>query len=165
MRRKKSDPITERERALKAQLTALQGQIKRLNASLDQNPEPRWRSTAMPRGPAAPTESTAGQEPIFEDMEHHRIQASMDKPIPPSHVQRQPWRKSNLMSLWRRFQDYFHGTSPANPKLVSYLAAGSLQGLRPMRYEKRVARNRFLLLVVFFLAVLYGIFRFFSSRY
>ena len=35
-----------------------------------------------------------------------------------------------------------------NPKLVNYLAAGSIQGLRPMRYEKRVARNRVLALDV-----------------
>ena len=38
-----------------------------------------------------------------------------------------------------------------------YLAAGSPQGLRPMRYEKRVARNRFIVLAVVFLAAMWGI--------
>jgi hypothetical protein len=40
---------------------------------------------------------------------------------------------------------------------VSYLAAGGIQGLRPMRYEKRVARNRFILLVVILFFTLLGI--------
>jgi hypothetical protein len=38
---------------------------------------------------------------------------------------------------------------------VSYLAAGGIQGLRPMRHEKRVARYRFYVLVaVLFLSLL-----------
>ena len=36
-------------------------------------------------------------------------------------------------------------------------AAGGIQGLRPMRYEKRVARNRFVFLVVFLLLMLLGL--------
>ena len=49
-------------------------------------------------------------------------------------------------------------TPPAsNPKLVNYLAAGSIQGLRPLRYEKRVARNCFVFLVVVLLLMLWGI--------
>ena len=38
-----------------------------------------------------------------------------------------------------------------------YLAAGGIQGLRPMRYEKRVARNRFIALVVILFLTLLGI--------
>jgi hypothetical protein len=49
------------------------------------------------------------------------------------------------------------GPPTTNPKLVNYLAAGSIQGLRPMRYEKRVARNRFLIVVGLVLLVLLGI--------
>jgi hypothetical protein len=41
---------------------------------------------------------------------------------------------------------------------VNYLAAGSIQGLRPMRYEKRVARNRVLFIALVLLALLVGIF-------
>ncbi|MBI5394037.1 MAG: hypothetical protein HZA91_01940 [Verrucomicrobia bacterium] len=33
---------------------------------------------------------------------------------------------------------------PADPKLVSYLSAGSFKTVRPLRSERRVARNRFL---------------------
>ncbi|HUA67136.1 MAG TPA: hypothetical protein VMA13_01195, partial [Candidatus Saccharimonadales bacterium] len=55
--------------------------------------------------------------------------------------------KYDLWSLLDRFRKQFHGPPAANPKLVNYLAAGSIQGLRPLRYEKRVARNRFILLL------------------
>ena len=41
--------------------------------------------------------------------------------------------------------------------LVNYLAAGGVHGLRPMRYEKRVARNRFILLVVVLFLILLGV--------
>jgi hypothetical protein len=40
---------------------------------------------------------------------------------------------------------------------VHYLAAGGVQGLRPLRYEKRVARNRFILFVALLFSVLLGI--------
>ena len=40
---------------------------------------------------------------------------------------------------------------------IQYLAAGSIQGLRPLRYEKRVARNRFLALLALLILVLWGL--------
>jgi cell division protein FtsB len=39
---------------------------------------------------------------------------------------------------------------------VSYLAAGGIQGLRPLRYEKRVARNRFIFFVIILFLALLG---------
>ena len=55
-------------------------------------------------------------------------------------------RKYDLMGALRRWQKHLRGNPTANPKLVSYLAAGSIKGLRPLRYEKRIARNRFIFL-------------------
>ena len=56
-----------------------------------------------------------------------------------------------------RIRNHFRGPSTTNPKLVNYLAAGGIQGLRPLRYEKRVARNRFIVLAVIICVVLLGI--------
>ena len=66
-------------------------------------------------------------------------------------------RKYDLLGAWQRFKDQFKTPPASNPKLVTYLASGSIQGLRPMRYEKRVARNRFILLVLVLLVTLWGI--------
>jgi hypothetical protein len=67
-------------------------------------------------------------------------------------------RKYDLRAAWRRLQRALNGPAAHNPKLVSYLAAGSIRGLRPLRYEKRIARNRFIVLTIFFLFILYGLF-------
>ena len=45
-----------------------------------------------------------------------------------------------------------------NPKMVNFLAAGSIQGLRPLRYERRVARNRFLAFTTVLMLILIGLF-------
>lgn len=67
-------------------------------------------------------------------------------------------RRQGSDTLWGRIKKHFEGPTTSNPKLVNYLAAGSIQGLRPLRYEKRVARNRFIVLVVLLIVVLLGFF-------
>ena len=43
-------------------------------------------------------------------------------------------------TLWERISRNFRKPPVSNnPKLVNFLAAGSIQGLRPLRYERRVA--------------------------
>ena len=69
------------------------------------------------------------------------------------------------MSLVDRIKRHLSGPPAANPKLINYLAAGNIQGLRPLRYEKRVARNRFIALTVVFVFVLFGIFYFLVRRH
>jgi hypothetical protein len=61
-------------------------------------------------------------------------------------------------SQWvRRFKGRFVDPPPANEKLINYLAAGGLQGLRPLRYERRVARNRIIFVCVVLGLLLWGI--------
>jgi len=64
-------------------------------------------------------------------------------------------RKVDLPALWNRLCAYWHGPTTSNPRLVSYLAAGGFHGLRPMRREKRVARNRLLGFVAVLFVVLF----------
>ena len=71
--------------------------------------------------------------------------------------------KYDLTALCKRVKKYFSGPPAANPRLINYLAAGNVHGLRPLRKEKRIARNRFLTLALIFVAVLFGIF-FFLAR-
>ena len=66
-------------------------------------------------------------------------------------------RKYDFAAVWRRARSHFRGPATNNPKLVNYLAAGSIQGLRPMRYEKRVARNRFIFFVVLLALAMWGL--------
>ena len=165
---KKVDPITRQEKALKQQLAALAAEIKQLNTQLIEppvrdndvnghapqppaHPQPALRSTAIPQGPRIA--KSLPREPIFESVE----------PMPTpnqetAHFNDLGVRKYDLRAAWRRIQRFLKGPAAHNPKLVSYLAAGSIRGLRPLRYEKRIARDRFIFLTIFFLLILYVLF-------
>ena len=164
--RKNTDPLSDRARALNDEISQLEAQIKKLDSRLQRNGgQPRLRSTAMPHGatvnhPANP--APGGAEPIFEEVDLERLKARNEALATPEHYNDLGVRKYDLPALLNRLHGQFRGPSTTNPKLVSYLAAGGIQGLRPMRYEKRVARNRFIFLfIVLFLALL-GIIAVFS---
>jgi hypothetical protein len=170
--KKKHDPFSQRAADLNEQIAALEEQIKQLTAeqtaTIPAHPapppaatQPRLRSTAKPRGaqPASAPEPPAparSQEPIFEEVDQERIQVQQEEAAS-GDLNGLGVRKHDLVAFWRRLTAHFRGPSTTNPKLVNYLAAGSIQGLRPMRYEKRVARNRFLFLAVIILLVLWGL--------
>jgi hypothetical protein len=183
--KKKPDPISDRARALNEEIAALEAQIKNLDSKLHQAPPPaKLRSTAMPHGetiqrapePEAPSpkletrpvrqslggggnpkpETTKPQDPIFEEVDQDRLKSRAETATP-EHYNELGVRKYDLPALLRRIRNHFRGPSTNNPKLVHYLAAGGVQGLRPLRYEKRVARNRFIFFVVFLFFVLLGL--------
>ncbi len=156
--RKKRDPITEKAQALNEQIASLEAQIKELSTATEA-PTPRFRSSAVPRNYAGPMEKSH-REPQpsehFEEVDHTPLQSAEPR-VKSDHFNDMGVRKYDLLAAWQRFKDHFKPPPASNPKLVSYLAAGSIQGLRPMRYEKRVARNRFVLLVMVLLLMLWGI--------
>jgi hypothetical protein len=154
---KKRDPISEKARALNAQIKELETQIKVLSAEAQQ-PQPRFRSSTAPRGIGMhPTqrEVTPTRE-HFEPLDHTPLQSNAPKNTR-EHYNELGVRKFDLLAAWQRLKDVFKTPPASNPKLVNYLAAGSIQGLRPLRYEKRVARNRFIFLIIVLLLVLWGI--------
>ena len=107
--------------------------------------------------PAPPTATAGAHEPIFEEMAQDLLKARAETATTPDHYNELGVRKYDLPALIRRFRMHFRGPSTTNPKLVSYLAAGGIQGLRPLRYEKRVARNRFIALVIILFVILLGL--------
>jgi cell division protein FtsB len=154
---KKHDPISEKARALTAQIEALEAQIKHLSSEAA-SPQPRFRSSTAPGGGLA----TRAPEPApvlrehFEKVDHAPLQSAAPQ-AGREHYNELGVRKFDLVAAWRKFKEQFQPPPASNPKLVNYLAAGSIQGLRPLRYEKRVARNRFIFLVAVLLLVLWGI--------
>lgn len=163
--KKKADPISDRARALSDEIAALEAQIKSLGSRLQNEPaRPRLRSTALPQTNAPPRLDTPvlvapapSREPIFEDVDIARLQGHSEATATAGHFNELGVRKYDLPALLRRFRNHFRGPAATNPKLVSYLAAGGIQGLRPLRYEKRVARNRFIVFVIFLFVMLLGL--------
>ncbi len=153
--KKKADPITDRARALKAQIAELENQIRDIHTKIeDAHSQPRLRSTALPTGEKP--RGSGAPEPIFEPVQTHHPGTEPDQ-AGRGHYNDLGVRKYDLLGAWRRLQSHFRGPPASNPKLISYLAAGSIKGLRPLRYEKRVARNRFIALFIFFLLVLWAL--------
>jgi hypothetical protein len=153
---KKGDPISDRARELSAEISALEAEIRKLSDQLEtrQAAAPRVRSTALPQSRA-----TASREPVFEPVDQNRLKATAENGNGnPGMYNDLGMRKYDLPALFRRLRHHFSARPPTtNPKLVNYLAAGSIQGLRPLRYEKRVARNRFIFLTAILLLALWWI--------
>ena len=162
--RKKQDLLAEREAALSQKLARIETQIKKLDAKVQRHPAgPRTKVNPFVQGTELddaasaellPTEPAA--EPIFERVDQQRLQEQPEI-VKPEHYNDLGVRKFDLPALFRRVRHHFRGPATTNPKLVSYLAAGGIQGLRPLRYEKRIARNRLLVSVVFLFLMLLGI--------
>ena len=156
---KKRDPISEKARALNEQIKALESQIKILSAEAEQ-PQPRFRSTTGPRGfnisPPAPAKREPPPREHFEPVDHTPLQSAAPQATR-EHYNELGVRKFDLVAAWERAKNIFKEPPASNPKLVNYLAAGSIQGLRPLRYEKRVARNRFIFFVAVLLLMLWGL--------
>jgi hypothetical protein len=95
---------------------------------------------------------------VFEQVDHERVKSREEQQTTPGRFKELGVRKFELAGAWRRLTNHLHGPPANNPKLVNYLAAGSIQGLRPMRYEKRVARNRVIGLSILLFGFLWGIY-------
>jgi len=157
--KRKMDPIDEHARMLDAEIAAMQAKIDKLVASMaSTKAQPHVRSTTLPAGkPVAAHGRSAGQEPVFELVDHQRIANPAEAANTPAHYNDLGLRKFDLPAVWQHIVRLFRRPPPANPQLINFLAAGSLQGLRPLRYEKRVARNRVIGLVIVLVLVLWGI--------
>jgi hypothetical protein len=188
--KKKVDPIAERARALNEQIASLENQIAKLADKLESQPDPppapppsppprppepppaqhsypgqpRLRSTAFPQSQVVVHPgSRENTEPVFEDVPNNPFKANGEEPEP----EPEPdigVRKGNIAEMWRRLQNQFRAPPASNPKLLNYLAAGSIQGLRPLRYEKRVARNRAIALIMLLILVIWGLLAFFLRQ-
>jgi cell division protein FtsB len=171
--KKKSDPVSERAQALSCEIAALEAQIKQLDNQLHrEGSHPRLRSTAVPHGATIShhysqtctiTETDRQEaspirtEPVFEEINQDRLTARpLEVNNAPEMFNEFGARKYDLPGLLRRLREFFHGPNTSNPKLVNYLAAGGVQGLRPLRKERRVARNRFILFSALLFVVMFG---------
>lgn len=158
--KREADPIEERARELQDELNRLQQQIKRLQT---RRAEPRVRPSApenRPIGRPAPRrpELQAG-DPIFEEV-NVQPKPSPSKPDDGASSSANLYnstglRKYDLPALIRRIRLAIFGGGEDDRKLINYLAAGSIHGLRPLRKEKRVARNQALVAAGIFIFLIW----------
>ena len=128
------DPLKKKAKSIQNKLNELQAQIQELDEVPAQEPSKlhdlNQNNLSLPRRPSA---------------------MEKDQPLDTS-VQRPE-------KLWNRIIKNFRKPPVStNPNMVNFLAAGSIQGLRPLRYERRVARNRFLAFTTVLVLILIGLF-------
>ena len=150
---KRHDPISERERALQSEIAALDARIKSLDDTSRPDPNARPRAAA---NLARPAQAPSG-EPIFERIDQHDLRNTAQQQPAPHQFNELGLRKYDLTGVLARWRKHLFGASVSNPRLVSFLAAGSVQGLRSLRFEKRVARRRFIFWALLFFLIGFGI--------
>ena len=161
--KKKPDPISDKAQALNAEIAALEAEIKKLDLQVARKSVPKFRSTSTPQGETisravekpAPVPPPMLGEPVFEVVNGARLARAEAEA--PELFNELGVRKYDLPALFGRLRNHLRGTTTSNPRLVEYLVAGGVHGLRPLRYEKRVARNRFIWLVVVVAVGLFGL--------
>lgn len=143
--KKPVDPLIARERELQAELARLQDEVARLA-----------REEPAPAAPAreAPAGDSTSAKPFARPVPSVSTSAG---PPPKGHLNEFGGRKYDLSAAWRRLVNHLRGPTANNPGMARMLAAGSIHGLRPLRYERRVARNRFVALFVILLLILWGL--------
>src|SRR3974377_605450 len=161
--KKRPDLISDKARSLESEIAALEAEIKKLYSQVARPPSAKLRSTATPMGetvsraPEKPAPATQKlSEPIFEKVAAARL-AARSEADKPELFKELGVRKYDLPALFNRMRNHLRGPTTSNPRLVNYLAAGGVQGLRPLRYEKRVARNRVVVFALILFFILMGI--------
>lgn len=132
--RKKQDPVDREIREVEKELRRLQAEMRRLQREAVK-PASTFKpaATALPPGWRPSSEPPAPAPPAREPDLWTRPEA------PSNHA----GDGSGRSRWWRKL--FGPKPGPSDPRLVSYLSTGSFKTVRPLRYERRVARNRFLL--------------------
>jgi len=159
----KRDPLSQQEKTLAAQIAVLESQIKRLDTRLQrEQSQPKGRGRGdegrgVPSSPAATIATPPPADLVIEGSSRAVLNPRPEPRSTPQHYNELGVRKYDLVALWERVRGWFAGPGPANPQLLKMLAAGNIEGLRPLRIEKRKARRRFLVLAALLFLVLLGI--------
>ena len=151
---KPKDPMASRQEALEREIAQLQRRIADLSTQPLPPPRPASRQPApvVPASPHATSQAVPSRNtPTPAPRPSAGIPTGLESGAPPD--------RYNLVEAWGRLKSRL-GARPRQPSgLVNLMAAGSVHGLRPLRYERKIARRRFILSLSFLLLVLYGIAR------
>lgn len=146
--RKKEGPLDRQLREMDKQLREIDAQVRQLQRSPDQaigRFQPA--STTLPTSHrlaagTTPTQSASAAPPAAARPQPElRLQREQDLWSRLT-AEEQPFQSGGHREPWWRA--LFNSRSgPRDPRLVSYLSTGSFKIVRPLRYERRMARYRY----------------------
>ncbi len=149
--KRKTDPMTARAHELHREIAVVEAQLKQLH-SANALADPHHIQSVLAKTPYLPA------DPILRADEElsHSLPPATD-PDCPGLLNDQGMRKFDLAGWWLRVTHQSASEPSSNDKLVTYLAAGRNYGYRTLRSEERVARNRFILLALVLLGMLWTV--------
>lgn len=156
---KKHDPILEKEARLKQQLAEVKARIREERARLRDEAEAATKVPSRPLAGAGTPPTRPAHEPDLEDLRPHGSDNPFNEPRTAVRHDARGTARFDLVGTWRAWWSRLRGKPSPNPELITYLAAGGIQGLPALRHERRVARNRFFIvcaaLALVFLGIIY----------
>lgn len=156
---KSKDPMSARQAELDREIQAIQRRISDLSARPLPQARPKSATPAPVRSvPPSPSGPASWQN--FESSSSRPTPAPAPVSVAgPRTGPAVPADRFNLVEAWQRWMHRLGGHPRRPSGLVHLMAAGSVHGLRPLRYERKIARRRFLLSLGLLLLLLYGIAR------
>ena len=158
--KKKTDPIEQRVRDLERELSELTREINRCEdtppvpgESPRSESQPTFRSSFYP-GQTKPTADDVDQlllNPADQSVLREPIRYLQEK------LDGLSAKPTGLRAKLKELKENVGASPTANPKLLKYLSTGNLEGLQPLRREKRIARNRVIFLTALLALVLLGL--------
>ena len=146
----KSNVMKSRTRELNSQIERLEQQIANLEHVSTSRNATEIRTTLEETSPLP-------KDPVLSN-DANPADLLPPEPDCPGLYNEQGVRKFDLHGLWVRLKKTDTTPEPTpNEKLVTYLAAGRNHGYTALRKETRVARNRFILLTLVLITVLWSI--------
>lgn len=139
---KRQNALDRRLREIDKELDHLEAQVRRLKHAPARGAAAKAASTVYPENhpqaaapaPAAPAPPGPGRVSFGTPRQRELwSRHTQEEEVHPPGGGGRPW--------WQSF--FPERPRPADPKLVSYLSTGSFKTMRPLRYERRMARYRF----------------------
>lgn len=150
-KRNKTPAITSRAQDLQLEITDLTSKISQLQTQLGRTApvSPPTTQLLEPPPQAAPI--------AIPEMDCTPPRRTVEEFNTAAHYNAQGMRKFDLFGLWLRLREYLGPIGPPNPKFTTYLAVNAVAGLPALRREKKVARNRVIVLALILIIVLWAV--------
>ena len=151
--RRKKPSLEKRERELSTELSALSDKIEALEKKL--HPKTSTLKSEKQKARAEKNSAHEPEQPLFEEPSVTHVGDIKRSEPAPELFNEDGVRKFNLPAAWTRLKQFINGPQAQNTKFVSHLTKGSPHGLPPLRREKRMARQRFLIMFTALLLILW----------
>lgn len=158
---KRQNAFDRRMREIDKELEDLNAQVRQLQRAPGKGSPFKPASTTYPSNrpspPEAPTpaDAPAAPPPPVRSTVNFGTPRQRELWSPPAPENEEVHHSSGRQTWWQSLFRPRH--QPLDPKLVSYLSTGSFKTVRPLRYERRMARYRFVFCIVLLVSAILGL--------